>query len=81
MPPEPFQIVVGARRFRENVNNEVAIIHQHPIGGVKPFQAYWKLSYLLQLFGDLIRNGMSLARIARRTYDEVVGKRRNLAQV
>ena len=81
MTPKPFEVVVGASGFRKYMDEEVAIVHQHPVGGIETFQTDGKFPHLFQLLRDLIRNSMSLTGICRRADDEVIGKGCHLAEV
>ncbi len=81
MAPQAFQIVVAPCRLGKNVHDKVPVVHQNPFGGVIAFNAHRKLAHVLQLFLDLIADGMALAGIRNSTEDEEVGERRDLAQV
>lgn len=58
-----------------------AVIHQHPFRIMVAFNAQGMLAKLLELHLDFIRDGLNLAGVGAAAYNEVIGERRNLAQV
>jgi hypothetical protein len=79
--PEPFQVVVAPRILGENVHHEISVIHQDPFRGIVTLDADRQLTHLLQLFLDLIANGMALPGIRNSTEDEKVSERGDLAEI
>ena len=79
--PEPFEIIVVAGLLGEDVDDKVAIIHQHPFGILMTFDVRRTFAGIGEALADLVADGLDLARIAAGADDEVVGKRGNLAQV
>lgn len=67
MPPETFQLVISARLSRKYVDQAIAIIHQNPLGVVKPFHAHRIFAALFQLQRDLFSDGLDLFGIGART--------------
>src|SRR5688572_24622405 len=47
VPPQPFQVVVGARPLQEDMADQVTIILQDPLAVVIAFQAHWQLAAVL----------------------------------
>lgn len=63
------------------MDEKIAIVQQYPFGGIISFGAYWQFAKLLELFADLIGDGLPLAWIRRRADHEIIGEGRNLAQI
>src|SRR5712692_8273283 len=59
--PKTLEIVIGAGARREDVNQEVAIIHQDPLRVFVAFDADREVAVLLQLEADLIGDSLDLA--------------------
>ena len=74
LTPEALEIVQAAGFFLEDVDDEVAEVHQHPLGVVVPLQMEWQVPSPLKLGGNLVADGLGLARVCRGADDEVVGK-------
>jgi hypothetical protein len=74
MSPETFQVVVGTGACQENVNDEVAVVLENPLGVFVAFDADRKLALLLQFQVNFIADGLILPRAAAGTDQEVVGK-------
>ena len=73
--PEAFQSVVFAGLGRENVDQQVAVIGQHPFGLAVPFDIGGQLAGLMfQAQSDLVADGLHLFLIAAGADDEVVGE-------
>lgn len=81
MTPEAFEIVVGAGGFREDMDDEIAVIHENPLGGIIAFDARRQLAGRLQLFSDLVCDGVGLAGVGNRADDEEIGEGGDLAKV
>src|SRR6185295_14773862 len=58
--PQPIQIIVSARLFTENVDHQVAIVHQHPLGIVISLHARRPLPLGLKGGLDFVGNGLEL---------------------
>src|ERR1700758_5133378 len=58
--PQPFEVVIHARLLRKNVDQEIAVIHQHPFGVLVAFDACRVLALLFQRLLDLIRDRLDL---------------------
>src|SRR5207245_3228484 len=78
--PKPLQPVIAAAFFGEDVNDEVAEVDEDPTPGRGPFHQQ-RLDPLLlpHLLQHVIGNRLRLTLAARRTQEEVVGDRRQLA--
>jgi hypothetical protein len=74
MAPEPLEIVISAGCFRENMDDEVAVVHQYPLSRVITFYADWQLAGFLQLLRHFVGNGVRLPRVGDRAEYEVIGK-------
>lgn len=74
MPPETFQVVVGAGACQKNVDDEIAVVLENPLGVFVTFDADRELTLVLQLQVDFIADGLILPRAAAGTDQEVVGK-------
>ncbi len=60
MPPQPFKTVIFARHRRQNVNDEIAVVHQNPFGVLVAFDADRLFAVLLQLLGDGVTDRLNL---------------------
>jgi hypothetical protein len=56
------------------VDDEIAVIHQYPLGSVVALKTDRQLAHFLELFPDLVGDGMRLPRICNRADDEEIGK-------
>jgi hypothetical protein len=72
MTPEPFEVVVGTGRLRQNMNHKIPIIHQNPIGGVISFNADRQFTDSFQPLSDLIGNSVPLPLVRHRAYKEKI---------
>jgi len=81
VPPQSFEIVISARLGGEDVNEEVAVIHEYPLRVSESFHADRILAELFELRADLFGDGLNLLRIVARAEDEKVGERGDLTQV
>jgi hypothetical protein len=79
--PEALEVIVRARGFREDVNDEIAVIHENPFSGVVAFDAVRQLAGLFQLFFDLVGDRVRLSWIRGGADDEEIGKRSDFAEV
>lgn len=60
---------------------EIAIIEQDPFAGVVSFRAHRKFAEFFEPVADLIGDRLPLACIRRRADNEIIGERRDLAEV
>ena len=81
MPPQTLQVVVGAGFFREDVDQVVSVVRQHPIGVLETLYADRVLAAGAQLQTDLLADGLNLPGITARTNDEEVREGGHLAQI
>ena len=81
MAPEALEIVIGARGFREDVDEKIAVIHEDPLSGIVAFNADRQFSCLFQAFFDVVADSVRLARVRNGANDEVVGEGSDFAQV
>ena len=81
MTPEPLQIVVRPRGFGEDVDNEVAVVHEYPFCGFIAFDAGSQLAHRFQLLLNFIADRMALPRIGNRADEKEIGERGDLAEV
>lgn len=47
VPPQTFEIVVRAGAFRKDMDDDVTVIHEDPLGCLIAFDAYRELAYFL----------------------------------
>ena len=81
VPPQPFQIVVGPRLGRENVDQIIAIICQYPLRIVVAFHADRMLAALRELGTDLFADGLDLLWIRAAAHYKEIRERSDFAQV
>jgi hypothetical protein len=80
--PEAFQSVVFAGLGRENVDQQVAVIRQHPFGLAVPFDIGGQLAGLMfQAQTDFVADGLHLPLISAGADDEVVGESGDAGEV
>lgn len=63
------------------MDDEISVVHQDPLCGVKAFYAHGELTHLFQPFRDFVRYCLSLSRIRYRTDDEVIGEGCDVSQI
>jgi hypothetical protein len=80
MPPQSFQIVICACLRGKDVDHEVAIIGQHPLGP-ESFHAHGILALFAKLQTNLFGDGFDLLRIRSRANYEVVRESSYFPQV
>jgi hypothetical protein len=56
------------------VDEEVAVIAQHPFALLVAFDARWKFAPPFQLLADFVGNGLILARVRPGADDKIVGE-------
>lgn len=61
--PEALELVISPGGFGKDMDEEIAVIHQNPFGGIVALDADRKLAGLLQLLFDFVADGAALARI------------------
>jgi hypothetical protein len=80
--PETLQAVILAGFGREDVDQQVAVIGQHPFGLVVTLDADGQLAgLLLQLEADFVADGLNLARVGAGRDDEEIGERGDAGEV
>jgi len=79
--PQSVQIVVGARLFREHVDEVIAIIGQYPFGVREAFHAHRTLAAFIELPADLFSDGLNLFGIATGADYKKVGEGSDVAQI
>ena len=80
--PEAFETVIFASLGREDVDEQVAVIGQHPLGLAVAFDVVRHLAgVILQAEADLVADGLHLLRIGAGADDEVVGERGDTCEV
>ena len=63
------------------MDDEVAVVHQNPFGGIIAFHADRQFSRFLQLLSNFIGNRMALPCIGNGTDQEVIGERSDFSKV
>jgi hypothetical protein len=81
VPPQPFEIVVASGSVEENVDNEIAVIHQDPLGVVISFDTDGQVAALLEPEMDFIGDRLILADVGAGTDDEMVGEAGDITQI
>ena len=79
--PEAFEVVVGAGFFLEDVDNEVAVVYQHPFAAVVAFYADRRFASAFELDVDLVANGLVLFGTGASADDEIVAEAGNFAKI
>lgn len=79
--PEALQVVIFPSLFREHMNNEVAIVGQHPFSVLESFHAGGELLAFGELLADFLADGLDLPGIRPGADYEEISERGNLAQV
>ena len=73
--PQAFEAVIFARFGREDVDQQVAVIGQHPFGLAIAFDVGGKLAgVMLEPQADFVADGLHLFLIGSGADDEVVGE-------
>ena len=72
--PEAFKFVIAAGFFRENVDDEVDVVEQDPLGLTITLYMRGVKAVALQAELDLIGDGLNLARIGAAADYEIVGE-------
>ena len=79
--PEAFEVVILAGFFGKYVNQEVAVIEQHPFGVLVAFDALWALAQFAELRFDLVGDRLDLPGVRAATDDEKVGEGSDFAKI
>jgi hypothetical protein len=79
--PEPFEIIVFARLFREDVHQKIAVIHEDPFGVLVALDAERTFTDSDEVLPDGIADGLDLTGIRSVADDEAVGEGSDLAEV
>lgn len=79
--PQAFQIVKLASFVREDVDQQIAVISQNPLGRLVAFHADGTVAVGLQLLLDGVTDRLDLADVRPRADQEVIGKRRDFTHV
>src|SRR5437867_3820808 len=72
--PKAFEIVVGPRFFRKDIDHAIAVVHQNPLGVGITLHARRNVALLLQLLLDLVGDGLVLAGISAAANDQGVSE-------
>jgi len=72
--PEPLEIVVGTGFLEKDMDDEVAVVHQDPLGVLIPFHADRQIPAVLELEVNFVRNGLVLPDIRTGADDEIIGE-------
>jgi hypothetical protein len=81
VPPKPFEIVVGARTRKEDVDDEVAVILEDPLGVIVPFDGNGRFAAFLHLQIDLVADGLILPAVIAGADQKVIGEAGDLSKV
>jgi hypothetical protein len=81
MTPQAFEIVEFPRVFREDVDDEIPVVHKNPLGVVVAFDAVRPFAGFCQFVANGVADRLDLSRVGSAADNEEVGKRRNLAKV
>jgi len=73
--PQPFQIVVGPGLLGKNVDNQVEVIHQHPLGVPVSLDMVWDDAAFFQPGFDFVGDRLDLPRRIPRAEQEVSRER------
>jgi len=72
--PKPLKVVVISSLFGEDVDDEEAVVHQHPAEGISAFDAVWlRPSGFRQCLFHPIHDGSDLTSVAAGGHDKPVG--------
>src|SRR6267143_646798 len=72
--PQALEFVIPPGLLGEDMNDEIDVVEQDPLGLAIAFDVSGVESGLLQAEFDFFSDGLDLARIGAAAYDEVVGK-------
>jgi hypothetical protein len=81
VPPESFEVVVTSGPVEKNMNNEVAVVHQDPLGVLVSLDTDRQVAALLEPEMDLIGNGLVLPGVGAGTNYEMIGEAGDFTQV
>ncbi len=82
LAPEFFQVVIGAHFGIEQVDDDIAVIYQHPAILSAPLDAQrYKPFDLFDFFSDIVHDRVKLAIAVGLAYHEEVGDGRYRAQI
>jgi len=80
--PEALQVVVLARLGREDVDQQISVIGQHPFGLIVTFHVERQLSSPpLNLKIHFVRDGLNLPLVGAGAYDKEIGERSDAGQI
>jgi len=79
--PEALQVVVRARFFLEDVDDEVAEVHQHPFATIVALNADSQVAGVFELKVDFVTDGLVLFGTRSGTDDEVIAEAGYFAKV
>ena len=72
--PETLEIVKTARILTENMNHEISVIHQNPVGGLVALSRDGLVAQQGELSADLVTDRVVLTGVGSRTNEEIVSK-------
>jgi len=81
VPPQALEFIEGARFWREDVNQVIAIIGQDPFGVGEAFHADGIFAASFKLLADHFHDGLDLLWIASAADDEKIGEGGDFAQI
>ena len=81
MPPQAFEIVEFAGVFRKDMDDEVAVIGQNPLGVVVAFDAVGAFAHLREFLADSIADCLDLPLIRAAADHEVISERGDFAEI
>ena len=72
--PQALEIVELARLLREDVDHEVHVVNEHPLGLVVAFDVRGAEASAFETEFDFVGNGLNLARVGTAAQNEIVGE-------
>jgi hypothetical protein len=79
--PKALKIVVVPGFLYENVKDEIAVVHQNPLGAVITLDAERQLARSLHSKMNLVTDGLILANVRAGTNKEIIGEAGDFAKV
>ena len=73
-PPQPLQIVIGTGALREDMDQEISVIHEDPLSCVVTLDTYRPFTPVLEHQLNFVAGCLTLADIRNRTDDKVISK-------
>lgn len=79
--PDSFQIIEQAVFFGKYVNNQIAIIHQNPAGGLVAFNLSAGTAGFSKLLLHTVRHSLNLTGVLSIGNNKIIGQNRNLMDI